>query len=207
MQNANRVERAIALATRGDDLPSPAECQRIRQLAGATQAELADAIGVHWTTISRWENGELMPTGDRRAAYRAFLTLARERRSKMTIKEALQVPDEIMGAGLSETPLAERVAGWLGRLGRGPVEVTVAEEGVRRMGDADESAKRCLLQFLVVRGLAQFKTEEKRAPADVVQIGTAAYASRQARVVKITEHYTITDAGREALAEVEAVAA
>lgn len=35
-----------------------------RQLAGLTQDDLAEAVGVHRTTIVRWEQGKTQPTAE-----------------------------------------------------------------------------------------------------------------------------------------------
>lgn len=42
---------------------------RIRELAGLSQAEIAELVGVTPAAISRWEAGERRPTGDRAIAY------------------------------------------------------------------------------------------------------------------------------------------
>lgn len=38
---------------------TPAELRDAREALGLTQTELGERLGVHWTTISRWENGRL----------------------------------------------------------------------------------------------------------------------------------------------------
>jgi transcriptional regulator with XRE-family HTH domain len=42
---------------------------RVRRIAGITQAELGEALGVTSTTISRWERGERQPRGRHAIAY------------------------------------------------------------------------------------------------------------------------------------------
>jgi DNA-binding transcriptional regulator YiaG len=44
-------------------LPPPAQRRAIRQAAGASQADLAGALGVTQETVSRWERGERSPSG------------------------------------------------------------------------------------------------------------------------------------------------
>jgi predicted transcriptional regulator len=50
-------------------LPDPVERRRIRRLAGVSQAEIANAIGVTQRTIARWELGEVNPRGEHLAPY------------------------------------------------------------------------------------------------------------------------------------------
>jgi transcriptional regulator with XRE-family HTH domain len=45
------------------------EGRRIRQLADATQAEVAESAGVTAATIHLWETGQRVPTGARAERY------------------------------------------------------------------------------------------------------------------------------------------
>ncbi|WP_106253295.1 helix-turn-helix domain-containing protein [Allonocardiopsis opalescens] len=45
------------------DLPDPAQRRAIRQAAGLSQQELADAIGVTRQAVSNWESGIRTPRG------------------------------------------------------------------------------------------------------------------------------------------------
>lgn len=45
------------------ELPSPSERRKLRDTAGLTQQELADAIGVTRAAISQWEAGTRTPRG------------------------------------------------------------------------------------------------------------------------------------------------
>ena len=47
-----------------------------RQRAGFTQEELARALGVTFSTVSRWENGHVAPS---KLAWRALMQLSAER--------------------------------------------------------------------------------------------------------------------------------
>lgn len=38
---------------------TPADLRAAREALGLTQTEFAARLGVHWTTVSRWENGRL----------------------------------------------------------------------------------------------------------------------------------------------------
>lgn len=38
-------------------VPTPDELRELRKQAGLSQAELADRIGVHQVSVSRWETG------------------------------------------------------------------------------------------------------------------------------------------------------
>ena len=60
--NLNLLIEARAAAGNG-------RAARIRELAGLSQAEVADLIGVTPAAISRWEAGERRPTGERAVAY------------------------------------------------------------------------------------------------------------------------------------------
>ncbi len=53
--------------------PDPPLARAIRIAAGVTQQRLADELGVHWTTVARWERGERHPRPQLRAAYAALL--------------------------------------------------------------------------------------------------------------------------------------
>ncbi|MFK0202104.1 helix-turn-helix domain-containing protein [Streptomyces lavendulae] len=59
------------------DLPSLDARSRLRRAAGLTQQQVADAIGVQYQQVYRWEQGAAEPRGRRRAAYLKLLqTLA-----------------------------------------------------------------------------------------------------------------------------------
>jgi transcriptional regulator with XRE-family HTH domain len=45
-------------------LPSPALCRELRLQAQLSQQDIADALGVHRESVSRWERGERSPRGD-----------------------------------------------------------------------------------------------------------------------------------------------
>lgn len=59
-------------------LPGPALARAIRVDAGVTQARLAQELGVHWTTVARWEAGRRSPRGRLRLAYAQVLASLRE---------------------------------------------------------------------------------------------------------------------------------
>lgn len=56
-------------------LPTPAECRSIRERAGVTQAEFAEALGVSRQTLIHWEQGERFPRRDHRLRYVRALEL------------------------------------------------------------------------------------------------------------------------------------
>lgn len=58
------------------ELPSPKEAKAIRVRACMTQAQLADAIGVHELTVTRWEK-DVVPRGLQRRAYADLLNRLR----------------------------------------------------------------------------------------------------------------------------------
>ena len=45
-------------------LPPPAMRREIRRLAGLSQEDIANVLGVHREAVSRWERGERCPRGD-----------------------------------------------------------------------------------------------------------------------------------------------
>ncbi len=59
-------------------LPTPAACRAIRLAAGATQLQLADALGADRVSIARWETGERSPRGEMRLRYIALLDELRD---------------------------------------------------------------------------------------------------------------------------------
>jgi DNA-binding transcriptional regulator YiaG len=59
-------------------LPPPEECRAIRERAGATQEDLADAIGTHRECVSRWERGVRRPRGRLLFDYLAVLNELRD---------------------------------------------------------------------------------------------------------------------------------
>jgi DNA-binding transcriptional regulator YiaG len=221
MQDANMFDRIVGLATRGETLPPLSERQRIRRAAGVTQAELADVLGVHSVTVSRWENGSLEPSGRKLVDYRVFLTIAQsnERRSKMsTIRELLELPEGMLldgtppewqgvyGDRWSQTRV-EPLLAQLEALALADAEIVVAEEGVVRQGGFDTSAQRLFLQALVTpRRFATCEIEETYAEADSVQTGIGVQpAPRGRRVTRVVERYAITPRGRDALERIEAL--
>lgn len=54
-------------------LPDPSVARLIRLSAGVSQERLARELGVHRTTLYRWEAGERRPRGNDRVKYVALL--------------------------------------------------------------------------------------------------------------------------------------
>jgi len=54
-------------------LPEPQLARAIRIDARVSQSRLAEELGVHWTTVARWERGERTPRGALRRAYTDLL--------------------------------------------------------------------------------------------------------------------------------------
>jgi DNA-binding transcriptional regulator YiaG len=69
MKTSELLERA-RLASR---LPAPRDRRRIRETAGASQRELASALGVSVMALNRWERGLTKPRGAHAAAYASVL--------------------------------------------------------------------------------------------------------------------------------------
>ena len=59
-------------------LPRPALAREIRRAAGVSQRRLAEELGVHWTTVARWEREERKPRGRLLVAYAELLTQLRD---------------------------------------------------------------------------------------------------------------------------------
>ncbi len=59
-------------------LPAPAARRALREEAGLSQQDLADALGVKRETISRWERDERHPRGRYLLAYVELLRELRE---------------------------------------------------------------------------------------------------------------------------------
>ncbi|WUO18016.1 helix-turn-helix domain-containing protein (plasmid) [Streptomyces sp. NBC_00289] len=62
-----------SLLSRAVALPGPAERARLRVAANLTQAEVADALGVHRVQVVRWETGRAEPRQPHRQTYARFL--------------------------------------------------------------------------------------------------------------------------------------
>ncbi|WP_050509025.1 telomere-associated protein Tap [Streptomyces rimosus] len=56
-----------------DDLPSPAERRRLREAAGLSQAQVAQALDVRREAVGAWEAGKKEPRAPKRAAYARLL--------------------------------------------------------------------------------------------------------------------------------------
>lgn len=57
----------------GIRLPRPAQARLIRVSAGISQERLAQEVGVHRVTLTRWESGASVPRGRARARYSRVL--------------------------------------------------------------------------------------------------------------------------------------
>jgi DNA-binding transcriptional regulator YiaG len=67
------VETAVAKALAKRGLPPPAERRRIRERSELSQGDIADALGVDWSAVSRWEAGLREPAGRNLRAYADLL--------------------------------------------------------------------------------------------------------------------------------------
>lgn len=79
--------RAIVIARiRAFQLPPPAERRRLRQAAGATLEDVAEAVGVSDATASCWERGIYFPSRRYRQRYLDllgdFAAIEREKKTK-----------------------------------------------------------------------------------------------------------------------------
>jgi DNA-binding transcriptional regulator YiaG len=76
MTRVRDFEGALLKAANSFELPDPATRRALREKAGLSQIELADAIGVSRWEILRWERGQVRPTGAARDRYWLFLRFA-----------------------------------------------------------------------------------------------------------------------------------
>lgn len=67
------IETMIAEAKRSRQLPPPALRRHIREQVGLSQEDIADALGVGRTAVTRWETGSREPGRAVRVAYVALL--------------------------------------------------------------------------------------------------------------------------------------
>lgn len=68
----------------------------MREALGLTQAQLAQLLGVHWVTVSKWERGELTP-----APYQAAL-IARFRQAGQAQRDiGSEVGELLVAAGVA----------------------------------------------------------------------------------------------------------
>lgn len=59
-------------------MPPPERRREIREAAGLSQREIAEAMGVDTSTVHRWESGETLPRGERLRVYLDLLRRLRE---------------------------------------------------------------------------------------------------------------------------------
>lgn len=72
------TERVRALLGAPVDLPEPAELRSLREAAGLSQQNLADAMGVTRAAVSHWETGTRSPRGELRYRYMSAISVLRE---------------------------------------------------------------------------------------------------------------------------------
>ena len=70
MNHMSQLAEEVRKARR---LPPPLMARGIRRAAGVSQTRLAEALGVHRVTVTRWELGARAPRGAIRLAYAALL--------------------------------------------------------------------------------------------------------------------------------------
>jgi DNA-binding transcriptional regulator YiaG len=63
----------VLAQVRREELPPPATRALLRRQAGLTQRQVADVLGVHRITVTRWEQGWRSPRGRLRREYRRLL--------------------------------------------------------------------------------------------------------------------------------------
>ncbi|MEU0373401.1 helix-turn-helix transcriptional regulator [Streptomyces sp. NPDC006283] len=78
------------LLAQAASLPEPAVRARLRQAGSLTQAEVAEAIGVHRIQVVRWECGQAEPRNPKRRAYARLLDGLAQRYPHALTKEDTQ---------------------------------------------------------------------------------------------------------------------
>ncbi|MFG2352021.1 helix-turn-helix transcriptional regulator [Streptomyces phaeochromogenes] len=74
MSTAQELPKPIeSLLNRAVGLPGPSERARLRLAGNLTQAEVAEALGVHRVQVARWETGRSEPRQPHRQAYAQLL--------------------------------------------------------------------------------------------------------------------------------------
>ena len=68
MRYCKRMTTALDLV-RVRRMAATGVARQIRMEAGLSQAEIADAVGVHRVTLFKWENGRQRPKGPRALRY------------------------------------------------------------------------------------------------------------------------------------------
>jgi transcriptional regulator with XRE-family HTH domain len=67
------ISTDLSLALEGKEWARSGRGARVRRIAGVTQQQLADELGVTQTTVARWERGERTPRPEAAARYAAVL--------------------------------------------------------------------------------------------------------------------------------------
>ncbi|MEV5910542.1 helix-turn-helix domain-containing protein [Streptomyces chartreusis] len=67
------VDALLEQAAAPDDLPAPTERKRLREAAGLSQDQVANALNVRRETVTGWEAGRTEPRPPKRAAYARLL--------------------------------------------------------------------------------------------------------------------------------------
>ena len=70
---SNTLDIALKQARARRELPTPYQRRRLRQKAGLTQREIAEAVGVRRATIAAYEAGRRTPRAEALANYRRVL--------------------------------------------------------------------------------------------------------------------------------------
>ena len=94
----------------------PEEIKRVRKNLGMTQTQFADAIGVSFATMNRWERGHCEPLPDRETRIRELFNRMRERESRDWVVYLLKCGDGTLYCGITND-IKKRL--WAHRQGQG----------------------------------------------------------------------------------------
>ncbi|MFF8842122.1 telomere-associated protein Tap [Streptomyces sp. NPDC015127] len=107
------VDALLEQAAAQDTLPAPAERKRLREAAGVSQEQVAQALKVRRETVTSWEAGRTEPRPPKRAAYARFLEGLAAQHPPRPTPEAVPAPEAAPHhpAAPERTPAPEPVAG------------------------------------------------------------------------------------------------
>ncbi|WP_103503409.1 helix-turn-helix domain-containing protein [Streptomyces sp. SM14] len=172
------VEALLGRGPRRDDLPPPAERERLRTDYGLARSEVADALGVARSTVAGWESGRSEPRGETRAAYRRLLEGMAERLPPAPRSSAVAVdaPEPAGTPARPDTPAPSPGSPEAAPPTPGAEPDAPADDGGDNPGDASAEPARAAS----VSGRTARRPTTARRPATARRAATARAARRPA---------------------------